>query len=112
MSEKDNHTVALTALAEKAQRLERHTAYLESELAKARAASVEGLLGPLRLRQIALVYFGAEPFASVEYELAREFGSDVVNGIVRHLFDLDRAPLPAPQKEAIKTAFATGESKW
>jgi hypothetical protein len=108
----DNNKAAMTASAEKIERLERHTAYLESELAKARAASVDGLLGPLRLRQMALVYFGTEPFASVEYELAREFGPDVANGITRHLFDLQRAPLQAQQREAVQAAFAHGDSKW
>lgn len=110
MSDSDN--AAMTALAEKVQRLERHTEYLEKELAKARAASVDGLLGPLRLRQMALVYFGSEPFASVEYELARDFGTEVMNGITRHLFDLQRAPLSVPQREAIQTAFDGGNSKW
>lgn len=107
----DSNAAAMTALAEKVQRLERHTEYLEKELAKARAASVD-VLGPLRLRQLALVYFGAEPFASVEYDLSRDFGTDVVNGITRHLFDLQRAPLSAPLREAVQTAFAGGNSKW
>lgn len=84
----DSNAGAMPALSEKVQRLERHTEYLEKELAKARAASVEGLLGPLRLRQMALVYFGAQPFSSVKFELARKFGSDVANDITRHLFDL------------------------
>jgi len=108
----DTMMAAMTALTEKVARLERHAACLEEELRKARAASVQGLLGPLRLRGAVLVYFGPEPLASFVDDLDREFDPKIRNDVMRHLFDLHCAPFQAAQREAFRASFRGGMYKW
>jgi hypothetical protein len=103
---------AMAALTEKVARLERRGACLEDALRKARAQSVAAVLGPLRLRQAVLVYFGPEPLPCFADELDGLFGVSLRNDITRHLFDLHGAPLDAAQRDAFRASFRGGMYKW
>ena len=103
---------AMAALAKKVARLERRAACLEDALRKARAESVAGVLGPLRLREAVLVYFGPEPLTTFADELDGLFGVKVRNDITRHLFDLHGAPIDAAQRDAFRASFRGGMCKW
>jgi len=52
-------TTVLRVLTEQVKRLERQNHEIKNELDKARSASLETMLGPLRLREAVLVYCGA-----------------------------------------------------
>lgn len=52
--------VVEAALSEKIQRLERRVGELESDLSKTTAVTLEAMLGPLRLREAVLFYFGTD----------------------------------------------------
>lgn len=107
----DNKPVAETALVEKIQRLERFAAELQVELQRARQASVETVLGQLRLREAVLLYVGqdADSFAQ---QLAENFDSDVARAVLASLFVLDNAPVPAEACEALRIACNHGMSRW
>ncbi len=107
-----NSSVTETAMVEKIQRLERQVASLEVDLVNARAASLDTLLGPLRLRQAALVYFGVETTTAFVDDLTKTFGSDASRSIARHLFVLNHAPMLVSQIDAVRTAFAGGNCTW
>lgn len=107
-----SNEVVVRVLTENVKRLERHIAELHRELEKEKAASLEAMLGPLRLRQAVLVYFGKETLDHFSEKLAEDFGSDIANQALRHMFDINRAPIDTSQQEAFRTSFAGGLSLW
>lgn len=104
--------VTTTALVEKIQRLERFVAELQDELQRTRAATLEAMLGPLRMREAVLLYVGAEDAGRFSEQLHREYGSEVANQVLRHLFVLNNAPLSEGQRESLRVVFDNGMSRW
>ncbi len=106
-------TVAIAiALIEKVKRLEWHIANLETDLRQARSATLDAVLGPLRLREVALVYFGDEEMEDYATTLAQEFDAHVADQVLRHVFDLNGAPVTDEQREAIRRSFNHGMDRW
>jgi len=105
-------TVVEAALVEKILRLERFVAELQDELQRTRAATLDALLGPLRLREAVLLYIGTTDAGRFSEQLHREYGSEVANQILRHLFVLNNAPLPEGQRESLRAVFDHGMSRW
>jgi hypothetical protein len=104
--------VTTTALVEKIQRLERFVAELQDELQRTRAATLEVMLGPLRLREAVLLYVGTQDADRFSEQLHREYGSEVANQVLHHLFVLNNAPLPEEQRESFRAVFDHGMSRW
>jgi len=99
------------ALTEKIQRQDRFIAELQAELQRARQASVETMLGQLRLREAVLLYVGqdADNFAQ---QIAETFGSNVARAVSNSLFVLDNAPVPPDVRETIRKATNHGMDRW
>lgn len=100
------------ALTSKIKRLEEQVLVLKAELESARIASVQNLLGPLRVRQAVLVYFGDKKTADFAAEIEEKLGFEVANAICRHLFNLNNAPIDTDQRETLLKAFHGGCCKW
>lgn len=103
--------VVLETLTEKIQRQDRFIAELQAELHQARQASVDAMLGQLRLREAVLLYVGqdADNFAQ---QIAESFGSDVARAVSNSLFVLDSAPVPSEVRESIRRATNRGMNRW
>lgn len=103
--------VVLETLTEKIQRQDRFIAKLQADLEQARQASVETMLGQLRLREAVLLYVGhdADNFAQ---QIAENFGGDVARAVSNSLFVLDNAPMPSEAREAIRKATNHGMNRW
>lgn len=103
--------VVLETLTEKIQRQDRFIAELQAELLRARQASVDTMLGQLRLREAVLLYVGqdADNFAQ---QIAENFGSDVAKAVSNSLFVLDNAPVPPETREAIRKVANHGMNRW
>lgn len=103
--------VVLETLTEKIQRQDRFIAQLQADLEQARQASVEMMLGQLRLREAVLLYVGhdADNFAQ---QIAENFGGDVARAVSNSLFVLDNAPVPSEAREAIRKATNHGMNRW
>ena len=103
--------VALETLTEKVQRQDRFIAELQAELLRARKASVEVMLGQLRLREAVLLYVGqdADNFAQ---QIAENFHGDVARAVSNSLFVLDNAPVPSEVREAVRKATNHGMNRW
>ena len=103
--------VVLDTLTEKVQRQDRFIAELQAELQLARQASVETMLGQLRLREAVLLYVGqdADNFAQ---QIAENFGSDAARAVSNSLFVLDNAPVPTEAREALRAACNHGMNRW
>ncbi|MBV5676216.1 hypothetical protein [Zoogloea sp.] len=103
--------VVETALVEKIQRQDRFIAELQAELQRARQASVDAMLGQLRLREAVLLYVGqdADNFAQ---QIAEKFGSEVARAVSASLFVLNNAPVPSSTRDALRTACNHGMSRW
>jgi hypothetical protein len=103
--------VVLETLTEKIQRQERFIAQLQADLEQARQASVDNMLGQLRLREAVLLYVGqdADHFAQ---QIAENFGSEVARAVSNSLFVLDNAPVPTEVREALRTATNHGMNRW
>jgi len=103
--------VVLETLTEKIQRQDRFIAQLQADLEQARQASVDTMLGQLRLRAAVLLYVGqdADNFAQ---QIAENFGSDVARAVSTSLFVLDNAPVPTEAREAIRRATNYGMDRW
>lgn len=103
--------VVLETLTEKIQRQERFIAQLQAELQQARQASVDTMLGQLRLREAVLLYVGqdADNFAQ---QIAENFGSEVARAVSNSLFVLDNAPVPSEVRDAIRKATNRGMNRW
>ena len=103
--------VVLETLTEKIQRQERFIAQLQADLEQARQASVDTMLGQLRLREAVLLYVGqdADNFAQ---QIAENFGSDVARAVSNSLFVLDNAPVPPEAREALRIATNHGMNRW
>lgn len=109
----DRTTTAVEkALVEKIEGLERHVAELQGRLQQAQASAMGAMLGPLRLRSTVLLYLGKEDMASYSERLARDFGTDAMDTIAQHLFDLNNVPLAAEGKEALRAAMNYGIQRW
>ncbi len=93
--------VVLETLTEKIQRQERFIAQLQADLEQARQASVDTMLGQLRLREAVLLYVGqdADNFAQ---QIAENFSSEVARAVSSSLFVLDNAPVPSEAREALQ----------
>ena len=96
-----------TALVEKIQRQDRFIAELQAELQQARQASVDAMLGQLRLREAVLLYVGQDA-DNFTQQIAETFGSDVARAVSNSLFVLDNAPVPPEVREAIRNATNHG----
>jgi hypothetical protein len=105
-----NDTV-LETLTERIQRQDRFIAELQAELQRAREASVDTMLGQLRLREAILLYVGqnADNFAQ---QIAGTFGYEVARAVSASLFVLDNAPVPPEAREALRAAFNHGMNRW
>lgn len=103
--------VVLGTLTEKIQRQERFIAQLQADLEQARRASVDTMLGQLRLREAVLLYVGqdADNFAQ---QIAEDFGSEVARAVSSSLFVLDNAPVPTEAREALRAATNHGMNRW
>jgi len=103
--------VVLETLTEKIQRQERFIAQLQADLEQARQASVDTMLGQLRLREAVLLYVGqdADNFAQ---QIAENFGSEVARAVSNSLFVLDNAPVPPEVRDAIRQATNHGMNRW
>lgn len=99
------------ALTEKIQRQDRFIAELQAELARAREASVDTMLGQLRLREAVLLYVGQEA-DKFSQQIAEHFGSDVARAVSNSLFVLDNAPVPTEAREALRAATNHGMNRW
>jgi hypothetical protein len=106
-----NDDVVLDTLAEKIQRQDRFIAQLQADLEVARQASVDRMLGQLRLREAVLLYVGqdADNFAQ---QIAENFGRDVARAVTNSLFVLDNAPVPPEAREAFRKATIHGMNRW
>ena len=103
--------VVLETLTEKIQRQERFIAELQADLEQARQASVDTMLGQLRLREAVLLYVGqdADNFAQ---QIAESFGGDVARAVSNSMFVLDNAPVPTEAREALRAATNHGMNRW
>lgn len=107
----------MLSMTEKNKRLEKDNQRLSSELEKAKAMSLNNCLGLLRLHQVLLVYIGTEPIDQLTGRIEnafdnREYGSVVANEALRHLFDLNHAPLDEKQREMFCAPFNNGMNRW
>lgn len=103
--------VVLETLTEKIQRQDRFIAELQAELQRARQASVDAMLGQLRLREAVLLYVGKDPDDFAQ-QIAENFGSEVARAVSASLFVLDNAPVPPEAREAIRQATNHGMNRW
>lgn len=103
--------VVLETLTEKIQRQDRFIAQLQADLEQARQASVDRMLGQLRLREAVLLYVGqdADNFAQ---QIAENFGSEVARAVLNSLFVLDNAPVPPETRAALRKATNHGMDRW
>ena len=103
--------VVLETLTEKIQRQDRFITELQVELQRARQASVDTMLGQLRLREAVLLYVGqdADNFAQ---QIAETFGSEIARAVSSSVFVLDNAPVPPEAREAVRTACNRGMNRW
>lgn len=104
-------TVVQTALIEKIQRLERWVDELQGELRQAREAALGPNLGTLRLRECVLLYVGTDDMNTFATKLEDSLGP-VARDALAHLFDINNAPLPEGQREALRAAFNHGMDRW
>ena len=103
--------VVLETLTEKIQRQERFIAQLQADLEQARQASVDTMLGQLRLREAVLLYVGQDADTFTQ-QIAENFGSDVARAVSNSLFVLDNAPVPTEAREALRIATDHGLNRW
>jgi len=84
---------------------------LQDDLERTRQASVNTMLGQLRLREAVLLYVGqdADSFAQ---QLTENFGSDVARAVTNSLFVLNNAPVPPEAREAFRKATNHGMNRW
>ena len=106
-----SNEVVLETLTEKIQRQERFIAQLQADLEQARLASVDTMLGQLRLREAVLLYVGqdADNFAQ---QIADNFSSEVAQAVSNSLFVLDNAPVSSEVRESIRKATNHGMNRW
>ena len=103
--------VVLETLTEKIQRQERFIAQLQADLEQARQASVDTMLGQLRLREAVLLYVGHDA-DNLAQQIAENFGSEVARAVSGSLFVLDNAPIPPEVRETIRKATNHGMNRW
>ena len=83
--------VVIETLTEKIQRQDRFIAELQAELQRARQASVDAMLGQLRLREAVLLYVGQD-VDNFAQQIAENFGS----------FSTTRLYLPRYERQSAK----------
>lgn len=103
--------VMLETLTEKIQRQERFIAQLQADLEQARQASVDTMLGQLRLREAVLLYVGQD-VDNFAQQIAEDFGSDIARAVSNSLFVLDNAPVLPEAREAIRKVTNRGMNRW
>lgn len=103
--------VVLEALTEKIQRQDRFISQLQADLEQARAASVDTMLGQLRLREAVLLYVGQDP-DNFAQQIAETFGGNVARVVSNSLFVLDNAPVSTEAREALRVATNHGMNRW
>lgn len=103
--------VILETLTEKIQWQERFIAQLQADLEQARQASVDTMLGQLRLREAVLLYVGQD-VDNFAQQIAEDFGSDIARAVSNSLFVLDNAPVPPEAREAIRKVTNRGMNRW
>lgn len=102
--------VAEQVLTEKIQRQDQLIAQLQADLELAREASIERMLGQLRLRETVLMYVGKDA-GGLRRQLAEAFGGDVARVVSNSLFVLDNAPVPSEVRESIRQATNHGMNR-
>lgn len=105
------HDVVLATLIEKIQRQERFIAKLQTDLEQVKQASLDNMLGELRLREAVLLYVGQDQ-ENFQQEFAETFGSELSLAVSNSLFVLDNAPVPSEVRESIRKATNHGMDRW
>lgn len=100
------------AVDEKIKGLENRIKQLESELALARQASLNPMLGNLRLHGAILLYLGDKLKEEFGADLEQRFGSDIARDSVRHLFSINNAPVTDECRAELRTALNNGNTLW
>jgi len=98
-------------LVERIQQQERLIAQLQADLQLARQASVETMLGQLRLREAVLLFVGQDA-DNFTQQITEAFGSDIARAISNSLFVLDNAPVSANVQDALRAACNHGMNRW
>lgn len=92
--------------------LKRTVEQLRQQLEEARTYPIGDLTGALRLRETVLLYVGEEPSDALQQKFIEEFGFDVAQQAMRHLFYLENAPVSAVVREQMRAAFNHGMNRW
>lgn len=103
---------AVDAMADKIAQLESQVAQLQSLLENERRATLGAMLGPLRAREIVLLYIGTGDSSGLVERLSRDFGPREVNEATRHLFVLNQAPCSDQKREEFRALFNNGMTKF
>lgn len=104
--------VALDALTEKIRRQDQFIAQLQADLELAREASLDRILGQLRLRETVLLHVGRDANKML-VEINEEFGGhDAIRAVTKYLFVLDNVPVPVQTREALRQAVDRGMNRW
>lgn len=106
-----NQEMVIKTLTDKIEQQERTIADLRVELERVRQASIDTMLGQLRLREAVLLYIGQDTdcFAKTIAEL---FGKDAAWAVMTSLFVLDNAPVEPNVREAMRIAANHGMNRW
>ncbi|PTT89373.1 hypothetical protein DBR42_07990 [Pelomonas sp. HMWF004] len=103
--------VVVQTLTERIQQQDRLIADLSADLRDARQASINTMLGQLRLREAVLLYVGRDA-DSLAQQLTEAFGVDIARAVSKSLFVLDNAPVATEVRETIRTATNHGMNRW
>lgn len=101
-------TEVVAALTEKVERQDRFIKELQSELDQARNASVDTMLGQLRLRGAVLMYVGHQSVEGFERQIFEAFGAGIAGAVSTSLFVLDNAPLSPEARTMVRKAIQSG----
>lgn len=83
-----------------------------SPASERKAGSVELLPGRLRLHEVLLLYVGTQEPEGLQSRLAAEFGEGAAQEVLRHLYDLRRAPLTDEVVEQLAKSLNHGIARW
>lgn len=103
--------VILESLAQRIRRQDRLIEQLQADLDQARKASVDVMLGQLRLREAVLLYVGRDADNLVQ-QLSEAFGSEIARAVLNSVFVLDNAPVTGEVREAMRKATYHGMNRW
>ena len=110
MNQRDTDVVVDT-LTRRVQEQDRTIAELLVELQLAQQASIDNMLGQLRLREAVLLYVGRD-VDGLATQLTEKFGSEVARAVLNSLFVLDNAPVTTEVREAVRKATNRGMNRW